>query len=116
MRRGTNAKAPMREQLGQIIIAPTSLMSDPHCLERRFTRSVAIRVAVKMRLHAGLESLLNHRLRNPVRYGGYPYSARTALPFRYVNRAHWRRKITTRGKPIPQLIQIVVSILLELFQ
>ena len=56
----------------------------------------------------------HHRLRHPVSDGGYAqHPGSAAMRLGYLHRAHRRRKVTSRGHPIPDLVQVVVQVGLE---
>jgi hypothetical protein len=69
---------------------------------------------MKDRLHAGLQLQRHHRLRNPVSHGRHSQDSRpTAMRLRNLHRPHLRRKVRPRRHPIPDLVQIVVPIRIE---
>src|SRR5215469_1185997 len=70
---------------------------------------------MKDRLHTGLQLQRHHCLRDSVRYGRHPEDSRPAtMRFRYLHRTHRRRKIRPRRHPIPDPVQIIVPVLIEL--
>src|SRR5664279_4541047 len=67
------------------------------------------------RFRSWLQPQCDHRLSDSVRDGGNSKNpCPTAMRFRYLNSPHRGRKIRPRGHPIPDLVQIVLQIGLEL--
>jgi hypothetical protein len=57
----------------------------------------------------------HHCLGNSVAHGGNPKnSGSRTVWFRYLHCAHRRRKVTPRGHPVPDPIQIVLQVLLKI--
>jgi len=67
------------------------------------------------RFHHLLQPGRDHGLRDPVRDGRYPEQPGPAtMRFRYLHRPHRGREVTTRAHPVPDLVQVVLQIGLEL--
>jgi hypothetical protein len=93
--------------------APLSTPLDRHL--RGTARPVPVRVVMEDRLQARFQPQCNHRLGDSVGHGGNPENPRpTAMRFRYLHRPHRRRKVAARGHPVPQPIQVVTQIGLDL--
>ena len=57
----------------------------------------------------------HRRLRHPVRHGRHAQNSRArAVRFRDLHRAHRRREVGAGGEPVPDLVQVVLQIGLEL--
>jgi hypothetical protein len=67
------------------------------------------------RLHPRLEHQLDHRLRDAVAHGGHAQHPRPR-PMRLgdFHRAYRWREVGPRREPVPNLVQVVLHILLEL--
>src|SRR5664279_1909840 len=67
------------------------------------------------RFHPRFQPQCDHRLSDSVRDGGNSKNpGPTAMRFRYLNSPYRGRKVRPRGHPIPDLVQIVLQIGLEL--
>ena len=72
---------------------------------------------MKDRFDLRLQPAGHHRLGDPVRDRRHPKDSRpTAMGFGYLHRHHRRRKVGPRGHPIPDLVQVVLQILVELLE
>jgi hypothetical protein len=96
-------------------MAPASLPRHADRIERRFAGPVPIGVLVEAGLHKRLKLSLDNRLSDAVGDRGNTQWPRPSSPisFRYINPSHWRRMITARRKPIPELVEVVGKISLE---
>jgi hypothetical protein len=67
--------------------------------------------------HRGLQIHSSHRLGDPVGRSRHPKYARPVSRFlRYLYRSHRGRKIRPRAHPVPELVQVVLQLLLELLE
>ena len=66
------------------------------------------------RFHHRLQISLDHRLGNSVRDRRYAQRPRLSIALRYVYPSNRRRQVTSRRHPIPDSIEVVPQILLEL--
>ena len=72
---------------------------------------------MKDRFDLRLQPARYHRLGHSVRDRRHTKGSRpTAMRFGYLHRQHRRRKVRPRGHPIPDLVQVVLQILVELLQ
>ena len=83
---------------------------------RRFTRPVPVRVGVKMPLQFRFQNLLYYHLGNPVRNRWNPQRSDSSALFGDFNSLDRWRPVTPRRHPIPQLVEVVPHILLEILQ
>src|SRR5579875_758797 len=81
----------------------------------RFPRPISVGVLMELRLQYRFQVSLDYRLSNSVAYRRD--SQRTRFPsitLRNVNSAHWRRKIAAGTHPIPDSVEIVAQVSLEI--
>ena len=69
---------------------------------------------MEMGFHQWLQVPLSDCLRYPVTDSRNPELSDTSIGFRYFNPKYRRRHVTARGHPIPDLVQPIVSVLIEL--
>src|SRR5688572_5356600 len=101
-------------QVNDPVIAPAAFARCRHCIMRRLSRPISIRVGVKIRLHQRLQVLLDNRLRDPIRYGRYAQMSRASILLRYIYRPDRRREVGPRRHAIPNLVEVILQIFLEL--
>jgi len=65
--------------------------------------------------HRWFQIHFDHHLRHSIRYGWYSQPPGSPITLGNIYRANRRRKITPRGHPIPDLIQVVFKINLKIF-
>ena len=96
-------------------ITPASLPRHADRIERRFAGPVPIGVLVEAGLHQRLKLSLDNRLSDAVGDRGNTQWPRPSspIPFRYIDPSHRRRMITARRQPIPELVEVVRKISLE---
>jgi len=58
-------------------------------------------------LHARLKGLLDDHLCDSVCDGWYAEHPHTTMRLRYLYHQHGWREVTTRGQPVPELVQII---------
>ena len=95
------------------VTTPASLPRHADRIERRFAGSVSIGVRVEAWLHQRLQVPLDHHLGDAVGDRGNPQRPRLAIALRYVDPPHRRRKVAARRQPIPELVEVVRKISLE---
>src|SRR6202043_4149569 len=93
--------------------APASVPRPPNRIERRFVGSISIGVIVEVRLHERLQEPLDHRLSNAVGNRRNPEWPSPAVSLRYVYPSHRRRIVTARRHSVPELVEVVRKISLE---
>ena len=94
-------------------VAPAALPRRSDRIERRFAGPVSIGVVVEPGLHQRLEEPFDHHLGDAVGNRGNPQRPRLAVTLRYVDPPHRRRKVAAGGHPIPELVEVVRKISLE---
>jgi hypothetical protein len=70
---------------------------------------------VERRLHERLQKSFDHHLGDTISNRWYPQRPRFAVAFRYVHPPDRRRKVAARRHPIPELVEVVRKINLEVF-
>ncbi len=93
---------------------PAPLLARLHCIQRGPPRAIAIRILMEDLLHIWLQCHGHCRLSDPVSHGRNPKAPSPTAGFGNINRSHRRREVTSRGQPVPQLVQVVLLILLKL--
>ena len=99
------------------VVLPTPLPAYPDRVMSRLLRAIAIGVRVEPRLHQRLQKHGHRRLRDPVgdrRHAEHP--GPRAVRLRDLHRPDRGRKEGPRTHPIPDLVQIVPKVGLELLQ
>src|SRR5829696_322090 len=102
-------------QIDHPVSSPAPFPAGPHRVQRRPPRPVAVRVGVETWLHQLPQLQRDHRLRDPVDHGRHPENPRTTARLGNLDGLHRRREIAPRRHAVPQPIQPVVQIGLELF-
>src|SRR6266540_1012613 len=101
-------------QVDHPVGSPAAPPADLHRVLRGSPGTVAVRVRMEGRLDPRLQSAGYHRLSDPVGHGRHPQnSGAPTMRLRYFHRPHRRREVAPRGHPIPDLVQIVLQIGLE---
>jgi hypothetical protein len=100
-------------QIQNPVIAPASLPCLPHCVQCRLPRSIPVGIRMEQRVHRRLQSRLHHHLRNPIRHSRYTQLSFPTVGFRYFHRPHRRWKVTARRHSIPDLVQVLFQVPLE---
>src|SRR3954452_7131450 len=95
-------------------VAPASLPRDAHSIERRFAGPVSIGVVMEMRLHEWLQNPFDHHLGDSI---GDRWNTKRPRSSSFslwdVNPSHRRRKVAARRHSIPDLVEVVRQISLE---
>ena len=92
---------------------PTPLSGYPNRFNGRLSRSITVRVLMKMRLQKGFQELLDHHLCNAICHGWDSQRSHSSITLWYLDSTNRRRKIAPRGHTIPQLIEIIFQILFK---
>ena len=69
---------------------------------------------MEVRLHQWLQVPLDHRLCNPIRYGRYAQPSLATVLLRYCYRPDRRREVRPRRHAVPNLVEVVLQVPLEL--
>src|SRR5664280_3285333 len=97
------------------VVLPATFPAHPDRVQRRPPRAVAIGIRVEDRFDLPLQDHGGRCLRDAVRNARNAQDANTASPgLRYLHGFHRWREVRPRGQPIPQPIQVVFQVLLEL--
>jgi len=81
---------------------------------RRLPRPISIEVPVKHRLQDRFQVPLDYHLGDPIGDRRNPErSGSSRIAFRYINATHGRRKVASRGHSIPDPIEVLTEILIE---
>jgi hypothetical protein len=97
------------------VAAPAPLPAHPDRVQRGPLRPIAVGVRMEHRFHGRFQIHPDDRLRDPIGHGRHPQNANPrASGLRDLHRFHRRREVATRRQPIPDPIQVLVAILLEL--
>jgi hypothetical protein len=107
---------PADVKLQHPIMPPTASAGDLKGLMGRLPRPVTVGVRVKVRLQHRLQAELHHCLGDAVRDRRDPQGPLTARLLRNHDRLHRGRKVAPRGHPIPNPIQVILEVLLELLK
>ncbi len=100
-------------QIEHPVVAPAAPPRHADCIERRFAGSISVGVVVKMWFHERLQGSFDHHLGDAVGDRGYPQRPGSTIVLRYVHPSHRRRKVAAGRQPIPQLVEVVRKISLE---
>ena len=95
------------------VISPAAFTSDRYGLLRRPSRPVPVRVRMEDRVQLWLDEKLDDGLRNTVRDRGHSQLARASRCLGNLNLLDRRREVRPRRHPVPQLVQILRQVLLE---
>jgi site-specific DNA recombinase len=104
-------------QIDDPVGLPAPLPTCPDRVQSRPSWPVPVGIWMKDRFDLLLQPPGHHRLGDPVRNRRYAKGSHpTAMGFRYLHRLHRRRKVGPRRQPIPDPVQIVLQILVELLE
>ena len=95
------------------VISPAAFTSDRHGLLRRPSRPVSIGVRMEDRVQLWFDEKLDDGLRYTVRDRGHSQLARAARCLGNLHLLDRRREVRPRRHPVPQLVQILRQVLLE---
>src|SRR3954452_125445 len=95
------------------VVSPAASTSGRHCLLRRPTRPVPIRVRMEDRVQLGLDEKFDNGLRDTVSDRGHSQLSRASRCLRNLHLLDWRRVIGPRRHSVPQLVQLLRQVLLE---
>src|SRR5438874_1777437 len=93
---------------------PAAFPAHRHRVQRRPPRLVTIGIGVELRLHQPLQEHGHHRLGNSVSYGRYSENSDPSCCFRDFHGFYRRWEIRSGRHPVPQPVQVIAQILLEL--
>ena len=97
-------------------VAPTTASSHSQRVVRRFPRPIPIRVRVEHGFQDRLQVALDDHLGDAV--GNRRYAQRSGsatITFRDVDAPHWRRKVAAGTHPVPDPIEVLIQIPVEIF-
>jgi hypothetical protein len=94
-------------------VAPAALPRHTDRIERRFAGSVSIGVVVESGFHQRFQEPFDNHLGNAVGDRGNSQRPCLAIALRYVDPPHRRRKVAAGRQSIPELIEVVLKISLE---
>ena len=114
---GTSSKNFWTSKIDRPVVLPAPLPAYRKRVMSRAFRPIAIGVLVKPRFHQRLQEHGHHRLRDPVcdrRHAEHPDP--TAMRLGDLDRPDRRREPGPRAHPIPDLVEVVLKVGLELVQ
>src|SRR3954453_23739949 len=82
-------------------------------IERRFAGPVSVGIRVELWFHQRFQVPFDHHLGDAISYRGDPQRARLAIALRYVAPPHRWRKVAARRQTIPEFVEVVPKISLE---
>src|SRR5580704_13908912 len=95
------------------VIPPAALTGLAHGIDRRSTGPVAVGVGVKHRFQTRLQVPTGDLLSDAIRDRRDAQRSRATVCLRNIDPPHRRRKVAPRRQPIPQLVEVVRKISLE---
>jgi hypothetical protein len=97
-------------------VLPTPLPGDANRVSCRLLGPVSVRVRMKLWFYLRLQIQLCHHLRNSITDRRHSQRPRTsAISFLGdLHPSHRSRKVTARGHPIPDLVQVLLQILVKI--
>src|SRR6266436_7089222 len=95
------------------VIPPAALTGLAHGIDRRSTGPVAVGVGVEHRFQARLQVPTGNLLSNAIRDRRDAQRARATVCLRNIDPPHRRRKVAPRRQPVPQLVEVVRKVSLE---
>src|SRR4029077_14743759 len=95
------------------VIPPAALTSLAHGIDRRSTGPVAVCVGVKHSFQIRLQVPTGDLLSDAIRDRRNAQRARATVCLRNIDPPHRRRKIAPRRQPVPQLVEVIRKISLE---
>ncbi|MDT4852325.1 hypothetical protein FQZ97_865520 [compost metagenome] len=96
------------------VVSPAALTRDRHRLLRRSSRPVSVRVRMEDRVQLRLDEKLDHGLRDTVTDRGHSQLARASRCLGNLYLLDRRREVRPRRHPIPQLVEILRQVPLEI--
>ena len=104
---------PSDVELHHPVLVPATASSDGDRLQRRFSRPIAIGVAMEDRIKPWLEPHLDRRLRDPVGYRRDAQHTHAPGLLRDRHCLYRRRNVAAGTHPIPKLVQVRCELRLE---
>src|SRR5580698_4749466 len=95
------------------VTTPASLPCHADRIERRFARPVSIGIRVEAWLHHRFQMPFDHHLGDAISDRGNPQRARLAIALWYVDPPHRWRKVAAGRQTIPEFVEVVPKISLE---
>src|SRR6266436_1450485 len=89
---------------------PAPLTRDPHRVQSRFSRSVAVGVVQEYRIEIRLNQLLDHHLRDSIAHRGHTQNPLAPTLLGNGNSAHRRWKVASRAHPVPDPVEIPLQV------
>src|ERR1700722_14269373 len=98
-------------------MGPTTASGHCQCIVRRFSRAISIGILVEQRFQDRLQVTFDNHLSNPV---GDRWNTKrpgsSSISLRDVDTSHGWRKIAARAHPIPDSIEILTEIPIEILK
>src|SRR3954451_17622504 len=95
------------------VTTPASLPRHADRIERRFAGPVSVGIRVELWFHQRFQAPFDHRLCDAISYRGDPQRARLPIALGYVGPPHRWRKVAARRQTIPEFVEVVPKISLE---
>lgn len=95
------------------VVAPAALTGDRHCLFRRPSRPVPVRVRMEERIEIRLDDELDDGLRNTVSDRGDSQLSRPSVCLGDLHLLHRRREVCSRRHPVPHLVEVPRQVALK---
>jgi site-specific DNA recombinase len=95
------------------VTTPASLPRHADRIERRFAGPASIGIRVELWLHRRFQMPFDHHLGDAISDRGNAQRARLAVALRYVDPPHRWRKVAARRQTIPEFVEVVSKISLE---
>jgi len=103
-------------QVNDPVVPPTPLLARPDRIQRTPARPVPVGVRMEDRFHPGTHVAGDHGLCDPVPHRRHPEHPHPTILLRDMDRLDRWGEVTARTHPIPDPVQVVPQILLELLQ
>src|SRR3954469_5079242 len=96
------------------ILFPAALPRRSNGIERRFSGPITIGVWQECRVQVRLDDHLDNHLRHTIRYGWHSQDPLPSILLRNGNSADRRWKVASRAHPVPDLVEVVSQVGIEL--
>jgi hypothetical protein len=92
------------------VILPASLTRDANCIQRRFTRSVAVGVLQEYGIEIRLNDLFDDHLRDSIAHSGNTQDPFAPTLLGNGDSANRRRKVASRAHPVPDPVEVTLQV------
>src|SRR3954468_24712100 len=106
-------KEPFDIQIDDPVRTPAPLPGRRYRVQGRLAGAIPVRVVMETRLDQRLQMHLDDHLRHPISDRGNPQRPQAPGGLRDLDETHRRWEVTPRGHSIPDLVEVILQVRLE---